>query len=249
MNGSGPGPENAVFCETWPRLPTALDHFEEWIKQHPHCRLIVVDCLQKIRPKGSRYEGLYAADYTDVGDLQQLASRYGCAVVLVHHLRKSEALDDYDTVSGTAGLTGAADTLMILKRRDRSKMQGLLKISGRDISDREYALTWDENTGLWSYEGSANEFEGRQSRKAIIAAMAQIGRPCSPKEIGDLCDRSRQAVNRHIPLLLKDGVIEKSVSGLGKYRLTPEFQRCDEPDSPAPDTPDDGEYPESWDVP
>lgn len=40
----------------------------------------------------------------------------GVAIVLVHHVRKMDADDPLDTVSGTTGLTGAADTVLVLNR-------------------------------------------------------------------------------------------------------------------------------------
>ena len=36
--------------------------------------------------------------------------------MLVHHLRKADADDAFDTVCGTLGLTGAPDTILVLKR-------------------------------------------------------------------------------------------------------------------------------------
>ena len=61
-------------------------------------------------PAKSR-ETLYEADYTAMKGLQSLAMATGVAIVVVHHTRKSGAEDDpFETVSGTLGLSGAADT-------------------------------------------------------------------------------------------------------------------------------------------
>jgi len=230
LNGHGPAPQDAYFVDQWPRLPDAANHLEGWIAHHPDCRLVVVDSLAKIRPRNSsRYEGVYDKDYSDIGELQHLAGKYALAIILVHHERKAESQDDYDRVSGSVKITGAADTVWILERKDRSRMQGVLIISGRDISDRKYALTWNE--GLWSYEGTPAELDGNKARQEIIGAMSQIGRPCSQSEIGQQCRKTRQAVQKHLPKLLEDGIIEPSAGQTGKYRLAPGV----------------GEYPATWD--
>jgi len=49
-------------------------------------------------------------------ELRKLANETGVAIVLVHHLRKADADDAFDTVSGTLGLTGAPDDILVLKR-------------------------------------------------------------------------------------------------------------------------------------
>ena len=233
MNGHGPAPENAYFVNQWPRLPAAGDHLDKWLQGHQECRLVIIDALQKIRPRSGRYEGVYERDYSDIGELQSIANQHRLAIVLVHHERKADSPDDYDRVSGSAGITGAADCVMILERKDRSVMQGTLIISGRDISDRKYALLWDERFGLWSYEGTPAEVEGRKARDAILEAMGRLGRPCGQTEIGQLCGKSRQAVQKQINRLLEDGVIEAAAGQPGKYRLCPDY----------------GGYPESWDKP
>jgi hypothetical protein len=56
-----------------------------------------------------------------------------------HHDRKAAADDFVDTVSGTHGLAGAADTVIVLTR-SRNETSGLLKVTSRDVPEGEYAL-------------------------------------------------------------------------------------------------------------
>ncbi len=50
--------------------------------------------------------------------LQSLAMEYGVAIVVVHHTRKGsgDGADAFEKVSGTLGLSGAADTTLVLDR-------------------------------------------------------------------------------------------------------------------------------------
>ena len=43
--------------------------------------------------------------------LKTIADEYGIAVVAIHHLRKMDADDPLDQISGTTGLAGSADTV------------------------------------------------------------------------------------------------------------------------------------------
>ena len=68
----------------------------------------------------------------------------------VHHTRKMAAEDFVDTVSGTAGITGSADYILVLYRKRKSR-EGIIAVTGRDIEENEYALRIDN--GLWSLDG------------------------------------------------------------------------------------------------
>lgn len=45
-----------------------------------------------------------------------MADRRKAALVVVHHTSKSPRADPVDEISGTLGLTGAFDTILVLKR-------------------------------------------------------------------------------------------------------------------------------------
>ena len=80
----------------------------------------------------------YEADYEAIRLLRDLANETRVAIIVVHHLRKLEAGDPFDTISGTYGLTGAADTMMIIT----ATAQGtILHGRGRDIEGYEKAIT------------------------------------------------------------------------------------------------------------
>ena len=47
---------------------------------------------------------------------------HGVAVLLVHHLRKADSDDAFDTVSGTLGLTGSVDSVIVLRRESNGNI-------------------------------------------------------------------------------------------------------------------------------
>jgi len=127
-------PERLQLHTEWKRLDQGgLDDLVEWCKAHPEARLIWIDTLVKIRPIMGRNEQTYAYDYRAIEGLQRIAGQYQVGIVLNHHLRKMASEDDaMDDVSGTLGLTAAADTIIVMKRHS-----GLTKIfvRGRDLEE------------------------------------------------------------------------------------------------------------------
>ena len=100
-----------------PRLSeggTAL--IRAWIEQAPEPKLVVIDVLAKVRDPRRKDQGLYDFDYAAMEELKKIADEYGIAIVVIHHLRKMDADDPLDQVSGTTGLSGSADTVLVLNR-------------------------------------------------------------------------------------------------------------------------------------
>src|SRR5204863_7639723 len=91
-----------------------LDDLRDWLRGHyKTARLVVIDTLQMIRGQRSRNEGVYADDYQAVGQLKILADKSNVPFIAVHHLRNEAAGDPLESVTGTAGRTGSADTILV----------------------------------------------------------------------------------------------------------------------------------------
>jgi len=76
----------------------------------------------------------------------------GSTLLVVHHTRKAEAADFIDTVSGTQGVAGSVDYVMVLAR-ERHRNDAVLSITGRDVIEAEYTLHADDGY-LWRIDGS-----------------------------------------------------------------------------------------------
>ncbi len=125
-------------------LIQALGRFVEF---HPATCLIVIDTLQKIRPEGVDYS--YAGDYQIIGELKQFAEQHNLCVLAVHHTRKLGDTDPLNTISGTTGLSGAADGLLVLRLAERTSNKATLLCTGRDIESRELKLEFDRDSLIW----------------------------------------------------------------------------------------------------
>lgn len=122
-----------------------------YLERQSHPALVILDTLGKVKPPKRPGEESYAADYAIGGRLKDaIDSSPGSSLVVVHHSRKAESADFVDSVSGTQGIAGSADFLMVLSRK-RHEDAALLSVTGRDIAEGEYALNSDG--GLWRLEG------------------------------------------------------------------------------------------------
>ena len=125
-----------------------IEELDAWRLRVANPKLIVIDTLSMVRPPKKANQDSYAADYDAISPLQKYAGEHRLAIVVVHHVRKAEADDPLEAVSGTNGLTGAADTIMVLNRTtDGPKLYG----RGRDIEEIEKALKFDR--GTWQVLG------------------------------------------------------------------------------------------------
>jgi hypothetical protein len=193
------------WCQM-PRLNEGgLHMIEQWIKSVRHPGLIVVDTLAKVRPLQGKTENTqYAADYQALADLHALALRYHLAIIVVHHQRKMDADDPFDTVSGTLGLTGAADTIVLLLRDHGGY---LLLARGRDILEIEKAMSFDSANCHWQLIGDADKVRTTRQRAAIMQAMKEIDTAASPKEIASAAELPTTNVNKTLKRMTRDGLI------------------------------------------
>lgn len=132
----------AVACE---KIGKGLEEqINTVIKEYPKTKLIIIDTFQKVRNIGGTVkDGMYAVDYADVSALKDIADKNKIAVMFVHHLRKVKDLNDpFNDVSGSTGIAGAADTMLILSRSRNDKNANLL-VSGRDICYQEFSLGFE----------------------------------------------------------------------------------------------------------
>ena len=111
---------------------------EDYLKEYPDSRLIVIDTLQKIRTASK--DNAYASDYGDISLIKDFADRHSLAVVVVHHIRKQNDSDVFNKVSGTTGLTGSADATFVLEQESRASNTAKLYVTGRDTPYQEFKL-------------------------------------------------------------------------------------------------------------
>jgi hypothetical protein len=219
MHG-GSWPERLHLTNAWPKTGNGgLDLLDEWCEVHPEARLVIVDTLARVRPIRSGRGDLYAEDYRIGQDLKALADSHGIAVLVIHHLRKMDSDDPLELLSGTLGLPGAADSVLVMKR-ERGKDDATLFVTGRDVEERELAVEWDEALWQWVHRGSAEEYRRSEARKDILRLLEKEGEPLSPREIADAVGKKDTAVRQLLRSMVQDGeVLRHGTSSQTRYTL------------------------------
>ena len=146
----GRAPIPARFGYVTEVLPGQLaGNLAGWLELHP-AGFVVVDTLGRVLPPASTGETSYSRDYRIMSELKAVADAFpGAALLMNHHDRKLLSADFVDSVSGTNGIAGAADTVLVLTR-PREEAAGLLQITGRDVTEGAYALTFSQGTWAWT---------------------------------------------------------------------------------------------------
>lgn len=217
----------------------------EFAEQRP---LIILDTLGKIMGHKSSNQSAYAHDYEEGSRLKRIAAVMpGGTLLVVHHTNKGQHDDFQDAVSGTQGIAGAADFTMHLARKRKSP-QGFLSITGRDVTENEYAVTFQDN-GLWTLDGGTLDAaaeaveearaEDKQNNLSTVQGQSlQILRKAGDEGMtatefaakeGISSDTARKRLNR----MADDGVILKTAD---KRYKAPEIPRSVPLERQAPDT-------------
>jgi hypothetical protein len=206
-------PGRLLIATEWPTLDEGgAEQLMTTLAARSDTRLVMVDVLARIRSRGDRGETLYERDYRTVAALKAVADAHSVALVVITHVRKAAAEDFLDTVSGTNGLAGAADTIAIL-RRARGKHDAELKITGRDVEEAEHALTFDPAIGTWTLlTGAVTDYRLHDTRRAILEAVRDRS-PMTPKQIADATGIEYETAKKTALRMAKDGQLHADSAG------------------------------------
>lgn len=198
-----PAPAGLFFETAWPTLAHGgAELLSERLERHPGLRLVVVDVLAKIRGSVTDRGSLYSADYAAITSLKDVADRHEVALLLLHHDRKAGSDDFVDVVSGTSGIAGAADAIILMSRA-RNSAEAKLSVTGRDVEESEYALRFDAQIGTWTMlDGPASDYELTNERRQILEAV-RAGEGAGPKAIADVTGLSYGVV-KHLVRKMAD---------------------------------------------
>ncbi|UXT40793.1 AAA family ATPase [Agrobacterium tumefaciens] len=195
-----------------------LQVIEEWIQNRPDAAMVIVDVLKMFRqPRGGKVDP-YERDYGDIRPLTALANKYGVCIIVVHHTNKgsASAADPFDRVSGTGGLSGAADGTVLLVP-DESGNLGLYG-RGRDFPEFEVSVAFNPELCIWEIaEKSEVGGYGDLSNKILDRLRQENGNAIGPLNLAYLIDANPTEVSKRLATLTKARRVSKV--GRGQYVL------------------------------
>jgi hypothetical protein len=186
--------------------------------------LVILDTLGKVMPIASPGESAYQRDYRVAGRLKMVTdSRPGMALLVLHHDRKAASDDFVDGVSGTNGIAGAADTILVIQR-DRTETSGMFKVTGRDVTEAEYAVTVTD--GRWRLDGAdLRSAAGRAAQvkvtsgladqsAAIVRFVTSCSNPVRATDVAEAMDMTAKDAAQYLHRLFKAGKLRRPDRGL-----------------------------------
>lgn len=153
-----------------------VEYVEEFLNDHPETKLIIIDTFVKIRGIPNGKESAYAIDSREAGILKKFADQHNIAVVLVTHTRKSmDSTDPFVNITGTFGVAGVADDMIVLTKEKRSDSLTKMSVTGRDVTYEEYPIVFDKNSCKWVRQGDSYELAAAQQENEIRYAEYRVG--------------------------------------------------------------------------
>lgn len=168
VTGGATAPKNFhfVFSNVMPMNEGFLLQLEELLKAFPNIKVVVIDTLQFVKYRQGKSESAYECDYRTGRDLKEFAEKKHLAVVVVTHTTKMIHIEDeMSNVSGTNGVTGAADAVVVLSKEKRTDKEARLFITGRKVRQSMHSIKFDDSKCQWDYIGEA-EITDKDKREA-----------------------------------------------------------------------------------
>lgn len=130
------------------------------LKDHPEIKVVIVDVFKKIRPAASRSIDAYERDYEDYGKIKSLADSLGISILLVTHTTKLKHPEDpFNELTGSAGVMGSIDMAMVIKKDHRADQNAKLYITGRDLEEQCYEMSFNLEKFQWEKLGTHRDME------------------------------------------------------------------------------------------
>lgn len=187
-----------------------LDYIRKWLESNrDKARLIVVDTWGRFKPLPRKGAQMYDADTDAAAPLQALANEHRVGIVVVHHVRKAVADDFVDTVSGSLGLAGVCDSVLVLER-ERHQLDAVLHVTGRDVPESETTLRFNPETFLWEVSDLPVAAVGVTAEQdSVIQLLRRFPNGLGLKQIADGLGKQPQAMHNRLVRMKELGIIEQ----------------------------------------
>jgi len=144
-------PANLYIAYDCSPMPLLVEELQGWKADNPQTGIVIVDVLARVRQGTGGIQNAYLKDYKDLTPLQRFALDAHIGVVMVTHTNQRDMWADIlHAVSGTTGVVGCADTILLL-RRARNAPHGQLHVTGRDITEGVFEMEF--HSGGWVCKG------------------------------------------------------------------------------------------------
>lgn len=189
-----------------------LDTINRWIDESLNPSLVIIDVWQRFKPqRKARANNAYEQDYADLGQVKAVLDARGVSCLCLHHLNKSTPEDVVERLSGSMGMGGCADGILVLTRQ-RSETEGELFMTGRDSEEKKFAVQFNADTCTWTSLGCAEARLESELGKKIVDLLKGVGPSVHmwPSEIAEsIGEKQKEKVRRLLSRLVERGIVRR----------------------------------------
>lgn len=209
LGEESPWPDNVHIFRSWPAGQEGIEQLEDWMLHAPDTVLIVVDILENLRVR-KFLANQYEEDTKTMQALSQFSGRHNIALIAIHHTRKAKADHVFDEISGSTGLSGGADSMLVLCNEPQGSK---LHIKGRDIEkDDPLPMRWDETIRSWIIIDQIEMYG--DLRQEIQSCILEAGESLS---LADICallpDTKKSTLQSTLQRMVRSGQLERTKRG------------------------------------
>jgi AAA domain len=172
--------------------------------------LVVIDTYGRFVGRKKSTADIFGYDYETGQAFKTLCSTHSCSVLVNHHAKKSTGADGGDwleMVSGTQGIAAAADAIWYITRT-RNSRQGLWRITGNDMEEKEIPVVLGPDQ-VWREDLSVTPAQARHTGVPRDILDHMMAHPISSVgEIRDAIGADQNTVGVTLGRLRDEGVIE-----------------------------------------
>lgn len=211
---------NGSLLETTRCTVSALRSF---LKSNPQFRVVIIDTLQKMLGMSDLND--YAQTVDGLSALKAIADDLDRAIVVIHHNRKggNEDGDHMESALGSTGINATADCTLTMRRK-RGASEATLSVTGRDVEDASYSLSWDKELCSWSVtEHGELKPTLTEAQQQIIDLLESEDRSWTVGEIAKSLGKGKSTISEQAKKLAEIGLINCPI--FGQYKQKTPFGR------------------------
>jgi AAA domain-containing protein len=217
MCGNVTPPTQLQIATKWSKGQPGVKLIKQWVEKERNPRLVIIDTMAKFRSRRIKEGNPYQDDYDDYSAIKEVADDAGIGAIINTHERKGGAEDMIESISGTTGQTGAADTTMVLRRK-RGSLNGKLFVVGRDVEDCTARLSLDPVTLRWSLDGDVESGHGEWGDGEQTPKRLHMDRT------GDFLTWARSRMNGEVEMRLPNQDLVRAETGFSQRELRAVYQ-------------------------
>jgi len=184
-----------------------------FLKVNPQFRVVIIDTLQKMMGLNDLND--YSQTVNGLSALKAIADDLDIAIIVVHHNRKgsTEDGDHMESALGSTGINATADCTLTMRRK-RGTGEATLSVTGRDVEDASYTLSWDRDLCSWSISGQGSLKPAlTEAQQQIIDLLESEAKNWTTAEIAEITGIKKYEVSRQAKELADKGFIQKPFYG------------------------------------